>query len=64
MKHKEDISRVKLEGETVEDLEEMAEVFNNYFCSVFTKANEFKEERISTVNRISLGEVETTVEEI
>ncbi|MPC40990.1 hypothetical protein E2C01_034568 [Portunus trituberculatus] len=64
MKHKEDTSRVKGKEKQLKIQRRLLKCSINTSTLCSLKKNEFKEERISIVNRISLEEVKTTVEEI
>ncbi len=62
LKSKDEISMVKAGEETVDDPEEVAEVFNRYFHSVFTKENDFRGERTALEKGTDLKQIKTSVE--
>ena len=63
-KVREDITKVKVEGKIAEDPEEMAEVFNRCFQSVFTKEQEFREGIAIMNNGNGLKEAASSTEEV
>ncbi len=63
MKKKEGVSRLKLEGKIYEDAQDMAEVMNNSFRSVFTVEGELNAGRDKLVRNI-LNTVPVICEEI
>ncbi len=64
LKSKDEISMVKAGEETVDDPEEVAEVFNRYFHSVFTKENYFRGEMTALEKGTDLKEIKISVEEV
>ena len=48
----------------MKDPKEMAEVFNRYFHSVFTKENDFRGDRIRMEDGDALKEIVTSTEEV
>ncbi|MPC64257.1 hypothetical protein E2C01_058369 [Portunus trituberculatus] len=64
LKNKEDISRIKVGDDMIDDTKEMAKVFNRSFQSVFTEEDDFKRETLRTGNESALKEIVVTVEEV
>ena len=63
LKTKDDIVRIKNEGEVIENPEAVAEAFNKQFQSVFTKEQNFNEEAV-TENREGLNNIVISTKEI
>ena len=64
LKNKEDISRITVGDDMIDDTKEMAEVFNRSFQSVFTEEDDFMRERLRTNSENDLNEIVVTVEEV
>ena len=61
LKNKGKISNVKINNEVVE---EIAEVMNNCFQSVFTRESDFQCQRAMGTNEIGLCEIQMTINEV
>ena len=64
LKNKGEISKLKISDEIYENAEEMAEVINNCFQSVFTGESDFQCQRAMVINEVGLCEIQVAINEI
>ena len=64
LKNKRKISELKINDENYEDAEEMAEVMNNCYKSVFTRQSNFQCQRAMGTNEVGLCEIQVAINEV